>query len=83
LIDFSNSDTTVCPVTRTLVKNDGATAAPLDGGLENLVTIDSNGFVSINESVYDGTAITVRVKGITEFGTAVYKDVTITNKCSA
>jgi hypothetical protein len=49
--------------------------------LENVFSIDANGFVSINESNYDGTDITVRVKGITEFNTALYKPITITNKC--
>lgn len=72
--DFVNSDSTVCPLvgSLSLEKTDGNA---LDGGLEDVISIDGDGKVSIDESNYDGSSITVRVKGITSFNEAVYKTV--------
>jgi hypothetical protein len=76
--DFTNSDPNTCPVTLTLEKTDGNA---LDGGLENIISLDEDGKISINESNYDGASISVRVKGINGFNEAVYKAITITEKC--
>lgn len=80
LADFVNSDTTVCPVTRTLVLYDSD--APIGADLKAIISIDENGYISINESNYDGTEVKARIKGITPFNVAVFKDIVITNRCA-
>jgi len=80
-----NSDTTVCPITRTLVefeKDEFGRDVPIKADMRAIISIDNNGFVSINESNYDGTEVKARVKGITPFNVAVYKDIVITNRCA-
>ena len=80
MADFANSDTTVCPVARTLVQYDND--IPIGADLRAVISIDSNGFVSINEGNYDGTDLKARVKGLTPFNVPVYKDIIVTNRCA-
>lgn len=75
--DFTNDDDIMCQITITLEKNDGNA---LDGGLENLISINSDNKVLVNEAFYDGTSVSVRVKATTDYE-SVYKTITIENRC--
>lgn len=76
-----NDDTLVCPVTRTLVQDDGVT--DMTTYQKSLISIDVSGKVSINESVFDGQTVVVKVKGITRFNEAVYKKITVSDRCAS
>jgi hypothetical protein len=58
LDDFTNSDTTNCPFYWKIVKADGT---DLDGGLENILSIDSDGKVEVDTSTYTGGTIDAKV----------------------
>jgi hypothetical protein len=88
--DFANSDTFACPYTVTVVNkdDDNVVATSIHNpalGVTNtaqLMYYDSSNRVKINESLYDGTnPLEFRIKVITGFGEALYKPVTINNRC--
>lgn len=71
----------MCPVTRELVQYD--IDSPIGAEIRSVLSIDGDGFVSINESNFDGNEIKARVKGLTPFNVPVYKDIIITNRCAS
>ena len=73
--DFTNSDTILCPVTFSLVNSDETAFAG------NYASIDADGYVVLNEANFDGTSVTLKVKAITDFGTALYKEIIIADLC--
>jgi hypothetical protein len=77
-VDFTNTNPTGCPTVFTLLKTD---LAPLDGGLENILSITADGDIQLDESQYTGGAMAAKVKAVTAFGTPLYKTITITEKC--
>jgi hypothetical protein len=63
------------------VKDDGTA---LDGTLATILSITSNGYVQVNEELYDGTDMTAKVQALTGFCTPIFKPITITRRgCSA
>ena len=83
-----NADTFACPYTYSFVNKDDENPVPtsiydptLNPHYNNLIYADVNNYLTINESVYDGTDLEFRVKVVTGFGEGVFKTVKITNKC--
>jgi hypothetical protein len=52
--DFTNSDAVNCPIHFSLVKLDGSA---LDGGLENIFSINADGFVQFDTTTWTGDAL--------------------------
>jgi len=74
--DFKNSNPGDCPVsTYTIVNKDNT---PYTG---NAVLIGISGSITIDEARYDGTTLDLKIKAVTEFGTPVYKTLTVSEKC--
>lgn len=78
--DFTNSDSTNCPIYFKIVKSDGT---DLDDGLENILSINSDGKVSVNSATYTGGTIDAKVQAVTPFGTPVFKPIQITSSCTS
>jgi hypothetical protein len=80
LADFVNSNAFACPVTFSLVDTEGA---PISADIEAYMSINSDGEVEVDEASYPGGAdVSIQVKAITDFGTPVYKPITITEVCT-
>jgi hypothetical protein len=56
--------------------------AILASPLSDIVTLDANGHLSFDEANYDGTSYSLQVKGVTEFGTPLYKPISIEKLCN-
>ena len=72
--DFSNQDVIQCPVEFSLVDKD---LNPLGGAVANMVKINSKGWIEVDQSLYTGGFIDIKVKAISPFKDPVYKDVSI------
>jgi len=68
-----------CTPIASLVKNENGDA--LDGGLENLISINSDGNVEVNEASYDGTELTFKLMIEDPSGRKVFKNIRITDLC--
>ena len=78
--DFPTSDPTLCPVLETTLVQSGSDAA-LDAATLTVLKINGDGMLEIDEANFDGTTISARVRVITEFNVAVYKPISITDRC--
>ena len=76
--DFTNTNEAGCPIIFSVVKSDGSA---LDAGFSNWIYINSNDELELNEYTYTGGDHTLKVKAVTNFGTPLFKTITITEKC--
>jgi uncharacterized surface anchored protein len=73
--DFTNSEPTLCKPTFSIVDSDGNALN------EAFVTLNENGDIQIEENAYPGGTVSLKVKAITEFGTPVFKTITVIEIC--
>ena len=77
--DFTNSDPSVCPITWSIVNSEGG---ELEANVAAFISINADGNIAVDESQYPGGIdLSLRVKAITDFGTPVFKTITVIEKC--
>jgi hypothetical protein len=59
-----------------LVADDGV--SPLTAAEQAILYINTNGFIEVNGATFTGTGIHAKIKALTPFGEAVYKQIEIT-----
>jgi hypothetical protein len=70
----------LCTETFSILKPD---STALDGGLENLISINADGYIEVNEANYEGGDISVMLKVSNPYGDSVHKLIKITEKCAS
>jgi len=77
--DVINSDPDDCPITFYIVQT-WTNVERLWGGLDHFLTIDSDGFVELNEENYEGGAMEAQLVALTGFREPLLKPIKITEK---
>ena len=76
--DFENIETVKCPWEITLVDEAEEPLSPDDS---DVISINSAGFVEINQEFFKGGNLLAKVKVITSFNVPVFKEIKVIDKC--
>lgn len=78
---FTNSQAEACRGTFTLVDSSNSAFSVGDAN-DAIFKINASGYLEIKSLTYNGSAMTAKVKGVTPFGTPLYKVITLTENTS-
>jgi len=76
--DITNNDPSVCPTTWSIVNSEGG---ELETDVAAFISINADGKIAVDESQYPGKDLSLKVKAMTDFGTPVFKTITVIEIC--
>jgi hypothetical protein len=80
-VDFTNTNPSGCPTSYRLDQDNTGQGTEIEASMKTWLTINAANKIQIQESVYPGGDFNLWVRAITDFGTPLFKAITITEKC--